>query len=217
MAAGLMERALPYLPEWWTSASPAAQVDNWMCAALIGSMLPAALVLLAGVQAPYGRYSSASWGFLVNGKLAWVLQELPSFALPALFAWRTFPSAHSANPANVALLVAFSAHYFNRTFVFPLTIRGGKGTPCSVFLMARAFCLTNGWVQARALTVHHLYPSGWTSDPRFLVGLALFAIGMAINVQVRREGAPPPPAGRKGGRSGRPRAISALRVRLRER
>lgn len=64
----------PYLPSWWTAASPGQQMDNWMCAALSGSMVLAAVVLLAGVQAPYGRYSSKTWGFLVNGKLAWVLQ-----------------------------------------------------------------------------------------------------------------------------------------------
>ena len=211
--------ALPYLPAWWTSASRAAQLDNWMCAALVGSMLPAALVLLAGVQAPYGRYSSRAWGVLVNGKLAWILQvcarararmrpqiarcarfapptgrraalapparaaqEMPSIAIPVAFACATRASAPTSSLANRVLLGAFCAHYLNRTFIFPMLIRGGKPTPLSVFMMALGFCMTNGWVQARALTVHHTYPDAWLTDPRFVLGLALFAVGMAINI-----------------------------------
>ncbi|KAJ1619216.1 3-oxo-5-alpha-steroid 4-dehydrogenase-domain-containing protein [Pavlovales sp. CCMP2436] len=165
------------------AAGRAQQLDNWIAVALIGSMLPAALVLLAGVQAPYGRYTSTSWGFLINGKLSWVLQELPSFAMPFGFACATYPSAQTTSCANQLLLVAFCAHYVNRTFIFPLQIRGGKPTPFSVFLMALVFCLTNGWLQARALTVHHTYPDAWLYDPRFGLGLALFAVGMFINIQ----------------------------------
>lgn len=109
-------------------------------------------------------------------------QELPSFALPAGFAYATYPSAQTTSLANQILLCAFCAHYLNRTFIFPMLIRGGKPTPFSVFVMALCFCLVNGWVQARALTLHHTYPDAWLSDPRFVGGLALFASGMAINI-----------------------------------
>lgn len=109
-------------------------------------------------------------------------QELPSFAVPASFAWATYPSPQTTSLANQLLLCAFCAHYFNRTFIFPMMIRGGKPTPFSVFIMALCFCLTNGWVQARSLTVHNTYPDAWLSDPRFIFGLALFACGMAINI-----------------------------------
>lgn len=109
-------------------------------------------------------------------------QELPSFALPAGFACATYPSAQTTSLANQILLCAFCAHYVNRTFIFPMLIRGGKPTPFSVFVMALCFCLVNGWVQARALTLHHTYPDAWLSDPRFVGGLALFASGMAINI-----------------------------------
>lgn len=35
----------------------------------------AAIVLLCGVQAPYGRYSKKKgWGCVLNGTLAWVVQ-----------------------------------------------------------------------------------------------------------------------------------------------
>lgn len=219
------------LPEWWSAAEPGQQMDNLIAAALLSSMGVSALVLLSGVQAPYGRYSTSSWGPRMNGKLAWILQvrlraacrrvgrarhcvwtaraspaahlrpvpvrhgrpsgharargcmqELPSFAVPASMLASAYPRAPSSSLANLALLAAFCTHYFNRTFIFPLRIRGGKPTPVSVFLMAFGFCVTNGWLQGRALTVWQTYDAAWTSDPRFLGGLALFALGMAINI-----------------------------------
>eukprot|EP00307_Rebecca_sp_RCC1486_P005611 CAMPEP_0119424114 /NCGR_PEP_ID=MMETSP1335-20130426/31822_1 /TAXON_ID=259385 /ORGANISM="Chrysoculter rhomboideus, Strain RCC1486" /LENGTH=250 /DNA_ID=CAMNT_0007449627 /DNA_START=1 /DNA_END=753 /DNA_ORIENTATION=- len=157
-------------------------MDNWIAAALLSSMGISALVLLSGIQAPYGRYSSSSWGPLMNGKLAWIMQELPSFAVPATMLVAHYPAPPASSAANLALLTAFCTHYFNRTFIFPLRIRGGKPTPVTVFLMAFCFCVTNGWLQGRALTVFQSYDASWTSDPRFIVGLLLFVAGMSINI-----------------------------------
>lgn len=84
---------------------------------------------------------------------------------------------------NGILLAAFLAHYFNRTLIFPMRIRGGKPTPATVFLMALVFCLINGHLQGRALTEHRTYPVSWLWDPRFVVGMACFVAGLLINVQ----------------------------------
>jgi hypothetical protein len=51
----------------------------------VGSMVPSFGILMSGVPAVYGRYNtadiSALWGFNVNGRAAWVLQELPNLGL----------------------------------------------------------------------------------------------------------------------------------------
>lgn len=38
-------------------------------------------------------------------------------------------------------------HYFNRDFIFPLRLRGGKPTPFVVWLSAAVFCIYNGYMQ----------------------------------------------------------------------
>lgn len=68
------------------------------------------------------------------------------------------------------------------TFIFPLLIRGGKPTPFVVFLMALLFCVVNGYLQMRFLTEYAVFPANWTQDPRFLVGVAVFFLGMGINI-----------------------------------
>jgi len=49
----------------------------------------------------------------------------------------------SLTPETV-LLSLLLLHYANRTFIFPLRLRGGKPTPFIVFAMALGFCLFNG-------------------------------------------------------------------------
>lgn len=156
----------------------------------------ASFVALSFVEACYGKYSSkAGWyfGCRMNGKLAWVLQELPSLAIPAaLWAHKVLVEcpSNSENAAcerlttltpNTALLWLFLFHYVNRTLIFPLRIRGGKPTPFGIFLMAFVFCVWNGATLGRYLTEHAVYPENYLSSPRFLAGVFLFFAGMAIN------------------------------------
>lgn len=117
-----------------------------------------AFVALQYTTAPYGKYQTgAAWyyGFPVDAKAAWVLQECPSF-LVAAYLWY----AGAQDPALAAVLTTVNQttillgmylfHYFNRSFVYPLRIQGGKPTPFVVMMMAVAFCLANGCVQGRA-------------------------------------------------------------------
>ena len=80
-------------------------------------------------------------------------QELWSFALPA--AWLAFYAtpaqlARLRAPANALLMAMFLLHYFNRYFIYPLRLRGGKPTPFIVWLMAAVFCIYNGYMQVGA-------------------------------------------------------------------
>ena len=44
----------------------------------------------------------------------------------------------------------FLVHYAWRSFAYPLLSRGGNRTPVLIWLLALAFCLYNGLLQARA-------------------------------------------------------------------
>lgn len=135
------------------------------------------------VQAPYGRYqpgSSPAWGFRMDGRLAWVVQECPCFFF-AVWMWATADSKVFGAP-NKLLLGLYLLHYSHRTWVFPIRMRGGKPTPFLVFLLAFGFCLVNGFLQSRFLTAYAVFPPNWENNPQFMVGVAIFFAGMYINI-----------------------------------
>jgi 3-oxo-5-alpha-steroid 4-dehydrogenase 1 len=124
--------------------------------AMAASAVPAFVALaILRIPAPYGKYKADSWlyGFPMNGQLAWVLQEAPSFLLAAYLWWSAAAAGGplaaeltTVSPRSV-LLAMYCTHYFNRSFIYPMRIRGGKPTPFVIFLMALAFCVWNGCVR----------------------------------------------------------------------
>ena len=138
---------------------------------------------LQWIDAPYGRYqvkASPLWGMAVDNRVAWLLQELPSFAFAAWGWYTADPEAFGA--ANRVLLGLYLLHYTHRAWVFPLRMRGGKPTPLSVLLLAMVYCLVNGYLQSRFLAAHATFAAGWTEAPQFLAGVAMFFAGMYINM-----------------------------------
>uniref|UniRef100_A0A7R9YDD7 3-oxo-5-alpha-steroid 4-dehydrogenase 1 n=1 Tax=Pinguiococcus pyrenoidosus TaxID=172671 RepID=A0A7R9YDD7_9STRA len=140
-----------------------------------------AFLSLTVLRAPYGRYSSKQWGPRIPARLAWFVMESPTLVWTLLclqiredagLAW-----------ANWLLLAMFSGHYVNRAIAYPLLLRGGKAMPVLVCALAWTFCVVNGYLQARSICSFDEYAEGWTRDPRFLLGSALWAAGLLINVQ----------------------------------
>ncbi|KAI7842014.1 hypothetical protein COHA_004215 [Chlorella ohadii] len=143
-----------------------------------------ALLGFPSLTAPYGRYSKSGWGLLIPSKLAWVTQEMWSFVVPAT--WLAFFAtpdqlARLSAPANALLMTLFLVHYFNRDFIFPLRLRGGKPTPFTVWLMAAVFCIYNGYMQTKYLLVEA--PTHAPLTPRVLAGAALWLAGWLTNMQ----------------------------------
>lgn len=136
-------------------------------------------VSLFFVTAPYGRHARGGWGPSVSQRLGWVLMELPAVALwLAIF----LLGSHALEPAPLALMCVWMTHYGNRTFVFPLRIKAdGKTTPISIVLSAVVFNTLNAYVNAWQVGEVGAYPVSWLYDPRFIVGVALFFTGFAIN------------------------------------
>lgn len=71
-------------------------------------------VMLMFTTAPYGRYSRSGWGAMVPAKLAWFLQELPSFIVPLLIVLGRYDDFHKMDIHDKALIGCFLAHYFHR-------------------------------------------------------------------------------------------------------
>ena len=63
--------------------------------------------------APYGRYSSSSFGPGIPANLAWCIQESPSFIIPLLMILKA-PSPAYVSITNQILMGLFMMHYFQR-------------------------------------------------------------------------------------------------------
>ncbi|XP_072365587.1 3-oxo-5-alpha-steroid 4-dehydrogenase 1 isoform X1 [Scyliorhinus torazame] len=133
------------------------------------------------VDLPYGRYAHGKFGFAVNVKAAWFIQETPSLALP-LYLMFFSTDTNPLQLPNQLLLGMFICHYIHRSLIFPFLIRGGKATPFISFALAFTFCLYNGYLQARFLSKYAVYPSDWITNPRFLTGFVLWFFGLSVNL-----------------------------------
>uniref|UniRef100_H2YSM1 3-oxo-5-alpha-steroid 4-dehydrogenase n=1 Tax=Ciona savignyi TaxID=51511 RepID=H2YSM1_CIOSA len=156
------------------------QIDL-MAGILIGISPIIHLILVSGINAPYGRYTSSAWGVQINGKLAWFMQELPSFVIP-VYIYLTSDTASLSTPART-LLGLFLLHYFNRTFIYSQKIRGGKPTPILICLMAMFFCVCNGYMQSIFLVHYSNYREEYFFEWNFVFGVAIFFFGFYTNLE----------------------------------
>jgi protein-S-isoprenylcysteine O-methyltransferase Ste14 len=85
-------------------------------------------------------------------------------------------------------LVLWQVHYVYRGFIFPLRLKpSGNRTPLLIVGMGIGFNLLNGYLNGRYLGASgELYTREWFSDPRFIVGVALFTLGLGINLRADR-------------------------------
>lgn len=133
------------------------------------------------VAAPYGRHFRPSWGPSVDNRLGWVLMEAVS---PLVFALFFLALPGEKDPVRWFLFGCWMTHYLNRSFIFPLRLRTqGKKIPVAIVLSAVFFNVLNGYFNGYALGVLSPgYRPEYISDPRFLIGAALFFAGAAINI-----------------------------------
>ncbi|KAL3872770.1 hypothetical protein ACJMK2_035971 [Sinanodonta woodiana] len=139
------------------------------------------ILLLYGITAPYGRYARAGWGCYINGKLAWFVQEIPSFVVPLLILFYS-NCTKLDRWSNRILIGLFLIHYLQRAIIFPIMIRGGKPTPFIPFIMAFMFCLVNGYIQVGYLANHGDFGASWYLAGNFYAGILLFAFGLLVNI-----------------------------------
>lgn len=76
-------------------------------------MAACTLVTLLFENVPYGRYASSRYGFPVNVKLAWFVQEMPAFFVPlGLVVWSS--CAKTSLLPNQLLIAMYFCHYVQR-------------------------------------------------------------------------------------------------------
>lgn len=85
---------------------------------------------------------------------------------------------------NLLLFTPYTLHYVHRSLIYPLFLPPSSAPmPASVTFLAWSYCVWNGFVQAMSLLIVQSYSNAWIYDPRFVLGLFIWAIGAYINIQ----------------------------------
>ena len=138
-------------------------------------------IALFFVKAGYGLFRTDKWGFSIDNKIAWVCMEAPVFFV-MLFLWWCSSVRFEVVPLICFLL--FELHYFQRSFVFPLLMRGKSRMPVAIMSMGIVFNLLNGFMQGEwlfYLAPVGMYSAEWLLRPCFWIGVLVFLMGMIIN------------------------------------
>lgn len=139
-------------------------------------------------KAGYGYLSGSKWGPKINNKISWILMEAPAFGLMMYYTIRfALSGTDTGNDKTVLYIMAafYLLHYFQRSFIFPLMMRGKSTMPVAIMLMGLIFNTLNayligGWLYGEA--PQGMYGPQWPASPQFITGTILFFTGMAINL-----------------------------------
>ena len=155
---------------------------NWF---LVVMSLIAVVVFVAlyFVEAGYGYLFNPKFGFPVPNKVGWVLMESPVFIAMCVL-WACSDVRFEAAP--LVLFIIFQTHYFQRSFIFPLRMRGNSQMPFGIVAMGMIFNTLNalmqgGWIFY--LAPQQNYYDDWFSKPYIYIGAAIFLAGFFINLQ----------------------------------
>lgn len=155
---------------------------------LYGMIALACLVFFAlqRITPAYGVTYNKKWGPAINNRLGWIIMEAPVF-FAMLLLWILAPEDRRSNPALCVMTLLFLTHYFQRSFIFPILIKGKSKMPLSIILSGVIFNLLNaymigGWFFYLNPMPEHYSPS-WLYSPLFILGTIIFFIGMGINLR----------------------------------
>lgn len=129
-------------------------------------------------KAGYGFLHTGGWGPTIDNKAAWVLMEAPAFLL---MLWWTI--RYGRGVAAIVMASLFLLHYFQRSFIFPLLMRGKGRMPVVIMAMGMLFNSINAYLIAGWLFRFGNYDSSWLGGPQFIIGTVIFFLGMGINLQ----------------------------------
>jgi hypothetical protein len=137
-------------------------------------------VFLLFIPAPYGRHVQSGWGPIINNKLGWIIMELWS---PVIMFLCFLSGVAPISITSIILLILWEAHYLHRAFIYPFSIKtSNRSMPFSVVLSGIFFNFVNASLNGYYIfNLSGGYPQSWLSDPRFIVGVSIFAMGFIIN------------------------------------
>ncbi|MDD6777877.1 MAG: DUF1295 domain-containing protein [Bacteroidales bacterium] len=153
-----------------------------MLLAVMTAVAVVVFVALHFIDAGYGIMYTRRWGPSLGNRLGWIVMESPVFVAMTLLWWY---SGRRYEVVPLVFFAVFQLHYFQRSFIFPLLIKGKSRMPLAIILSGITFNLLNalmqgGWIFYVAPA--DMYTPDWLYTPQFIAGLAIFAAGFAINL-----------------------------------
>jgi 3-oxo-5-alpha-steroid 4-dehydrogenase 1 len=149
---------------------------------LFGWIIVAVVVFitLLFISAPYGRHFRKNFGPSVNARLGWIIMESPASLVFVIF---FVSKVHPLSVIPVLFLILWEAHYVDRAFIYPLTIRlSSKPLPLTVLSAGIVFNSLNAFLNVQYIYTNvSKYSADWLSDIRFLSGVGIFLFGFVIN------------------------------------
>ena len=116
-------------------------------------------VALHFVEAGYGYLFNPKYGRPIPNKIGWILMESPVFIAMTLLWWF---SERRFEAAPLVLFLLFQSHYFHRSFIFPLRLRGNSKMPLGIVAMGMLFNTLNALMQGG--WIFYLAPEGFYAD-----------------------------------------------------
>jgi 3-oxo-5-alpha-steroid 4-dehydrogenase 1 len=165
----------------WYTGDP---IFDTVMAIALAAPIAAVVTLRFMKTAPYGRFGDGRAWRGVSPRAGWFLMELPAMVCFWFFYLRG-PRAGALVPSILAGV--WTIHYLNRGFAFPLLMRAPKDASRSfsyfVLLAGMGVVSVHAYLHGSfigGLGAH--LDDAWLADPRLSIGLALWALGFALNV-----------------------------------
>jgi len=143
-------------------------------------------ITLQFITPAYGMTFNNRWGFSVRSNIGWFIMEAPVFfAMLLLYFISIIYNIRPFNIVTFTMFFFFEFHYFQRSFIFPLLMKGQSKMPISIIMTGFVFNTFNAIMQGGWLfffSPANQYPISWFWSWQFIVGTLIFLLGMVINI-----------------------------------
>lgn len=147
-------------------------------------------IILQFVTPAYGMTFNNRWGVSVRSNLGWFIMEAPVFfSMFLLYFISLYYNIHPFNIVTFVMFFFFEFHYFQRSFIFPLLMKGQSKMPISIIITGFIFNTFNAFMQGGWLFYfcpQDGYPISWFWSWQFILGTSIFLFGMVINIYADR-------------------------------
>ncbi len=137
-------------------------------------------IILLKVSAPYGKFSSDSWGPSMSFKWGWMIQEIVS---PIIFSISFLCVGGDDKGIAWIFFIIWNVHYFNRSILFPLRQKQADKCPVAIVLFAIFFNVINGFTNGYFLGYLDQYDFNYIYSLEFIIGFVVLILGVVINVK----------------------------------
>ena len=105
-------------------------------------------IILQFVTPAYGMTFNNRWGVSVRSNLGWFIMESPVFfAMLILYFVSLYYNIRPFNLVTCVMFIFFEFHYFQRSFIFPLLMKGQSKMPISIIIIGFVFNTFNAIMQ----------------------------------------------------------------------